>query len=228
MPSVNRELRTLQRHSYLGQGASSQEQLTPPPQRRPVISLDVSEDSETPSQGSGLHHLDAKNRRCWVKQEPVKGRFLCKKFIPSFLMGKQIENKLSQEVLWADWKGGVSLVHGFGAWEQGPEWCPCDRGPRPETGVHKESSCKCPCQVQGSRGALHLDLRSAHCRLLSTLGIRWGKALAMDLTTDQSGHGGHTGQKGRSLDSSWWRPGCSLEVRLLQGLWPWGQQEVKT
>lgn len=53
------------------------------------------------------------------------------------------------------------------------------------------------------RGALQLDLRSAHCQFLSTLGIRWGKALATDLATGQSGHGGHTGIGG----GPWTPPG---------------------
>lgn len=60
-----------------------------------IISSNVSEDSgagagETPSQGSGLHHLDAKNRRhChWVNQELVKGQFLWRKDHAFFLNGE--------------------------------------------------------------------------------------------------------------------------------------------
>lgn len=45
-----------------------------------------------------------------------------KKVVPSFPMGKRIENEPSQTVLQADWKGEVSLIRSFVAWESMPEW----------------------------------------------------------------------------------------------------------
>lgn len=51
-----------------------------------------------------------------------RDHFFGKKVVPTFPMGKQIENKPSHTVLQADWKGGVSLICSFGAWESMPEW----------------------------------------------------------------------------------------------------------
>lgn len=90
---------------------------------------------------------------------------------------------------------------------------------------HQASVLEVGVRVQrAQRGALHLDVGSAHCQLLSTLGIGCSKGLAMDLAAGQSGHGDHTGQMERSPDSSWRRPGCRLEVRLLAGPRPRGWQ----
>ena len=90
---------------------------------------------------------------------------------------------------------------------------------------HQGSMLELGVRCKGPEATLHLDMGSGHCQLLSTLGIRCSRGLAVDLAMGQGGLGGPIGRRGRSLDSSCWRPARRLEVRLLTGPWPMGPQE---
>lgn len=173
--------------------------------------------------GHGLRCLDAQHRRCRheLPRNELRDGFFGEKVTPCFLGREQVENRPGRSPLEEGplhravepGSKGRSRVPGTGA---EATW----------TGIQEESQAS----VQemgvgcGARGAL--CTRRGTCPLPAPVspGHQARQGSGCGPATGQGAWWLHRASGGGVPDSSWWRPGCGLQVRDLWG----GGSEVKT